>query len=211
MKQAVIYKIEGDRPDFRLAEELEVDEYPWGCPWDDPAVPGRRPTVTAKLLLSDAGLHVLLACDEASPRATFFDGHDPICQDSCLEFFVNAAPDKGPDYINFECNANGALWCAFGPDRGHRQFFSDLGLKEPEVTVRKSPAGWAVEYLVSQEIFTALYGRPLEGGCAIRANFYKCGDACEVPHYAVWNHIEAPQPDYHRPECFGELSIVEVK
>ncbi len=209
MKQASILTIRGPRPDWRLGEELEICEYPWGCPWDDTSIPGCRPTETAKVQWTEAGLWVLLACDETDPRAVYTNGHDPVCRDSCLEFFLNAAPEQGNDYINFECNANGALWCAFGPDREHRRFFSDLGLAEPEVAVRKSPAGWAVEYLVPNEVFLSLYGRVPSVGDTIRANFYKCGDDCEVPHYAVWNPVEAPQPDYHRPECFGALVITE--
>jgi hypothetical protein len=40
---------------------------------------------------------------------------------------------------------------------------------------------------------------------SIRANFYKCGDGTSVPHYVSWNPIEVENPDFHRPEFFGEL------
>ena len=42
-------------------------------------------------------------------------------------------------------------------------------------------------------------------GKKLRANFYKCGDRMPVKHYVTWNPIGWPQPDYHRPEYFGEL------
>jgi hypothetical protein len=42
-------------------------------------------------------------------------------------------------------------------------------------------------------------------GLKMTGNFYKCGDALESPHYLCWNHIKTEQPDYHRPEYFGEL------
>ena len=39
----------------------------------------------------------------------------------------------------------------------------------------------------------------------LKANVYKCGDKTEHPHYLAWNRVEAPAPDFHRPECFGEM------
>jgi hypothetical protein len=36
------------------------------------------------------------------------------------------------------------------------------------------------------------------------ANFYRCGGRTE-PQYAVWHNIDVSEPDYHRPEHFGEL------
>ena len=38
-------------------------------------------------------------------------------------------------------------------------------------------------------------------------NFYKCGDATEMPHYLSWNPIQTERPDFHRPEFFGELYL----
>ena len=39
----------------------------------------------------------------------------------------------------------------------------------------------------------------------VNANFYKCGDKTSIPHYVSWNKIETENPDFHRPEFFGEL------
>ena len=41
----------------------------------------------------------------------------------------------------------------------------------------------------------------------LRANFYKCGDKTAHPHFLSWNPVETPQPDFHRPEFFGELRL----
>ena len=46
---------------------------------------------------------------------------DPVYKDSCVEFFVDAFPDPGRGYVNFETNAAGTLLAAFGPDRSHRE------------------------------------------------------------------------------------------
>lgn len=195
-----------EKPVWSEVPEALVDVYPWGCPWDEEDYL----TVAAMAALTDAGLHILMACDELEPLATFTENDQPVCQDSCLEFFVNFAPEKGSDYLNLECNANGAIWSAYGPDRAHRQFLKDMGLAAPKVTVHKSEFGWGVEYLIPQETIQALCGRALKPGDTFSANFYKCGDCTDTPHYAVWNPVEAPQPDYHRPECFGIMKVDEA-
>ena len=37
------------------------------------------------------------------------------------------------------------------------------------------------------------------------ANFYKCGDETQKPHYLSWNPVKTSKPDFHRPEYFGKL------
>jgi len=39
----------------------------------------------------------------------------------------------------------------------------------------------------------------------IRANFYKCADGTDSPHYVSWNPIQTESPDFHCPEYFGEM------
>ena len=46
-------------------------------------------------------------------------------------------------------------------------------------------------------------------GDTIKANFYKCGDETEHLHYGMWSRCETEKPDFHRPEFFGTLVIVE--
>jgi hypothetical protein len=41
----------------------------------------------------------------------------------------------------------------------------------------------------------------------IKANFYKCGDELQTPHFLSWNPIEIDQPDFHRPDFFGTLEF----
>ncbi len=39
----------------------------------------------------------------------------------------------------------------------------------------------------------------------LKANFYKCGDELQTPHFLSWNPIEIEKPDFHRPDFFGTL------
>ena len=43
------------------------------------------------------------------------------------------------------------------------------------------------------------------GGKTIRANFYKCGDKLQTPHFLSWSPIDLEKPNFHCPEFFGEL------
>ena len=54
----------------------------------------------------------------------------------------------------------------------------------------------------------ALYGRRPGPGAAMRGNFYCCDETLH-PHFGSWNPIKAPEPDFHRPECFGRLILGE--
>ena len=42
-------------------------------------------------------------------------------------------------------------------------------------------------------------------GDTMHGNFYKCGDELPEPHFLSWHPIHTPQPDFHRPDWFGEL------
>ena len=42
-------------------------------------------------------------------------------------------------------------------------------------------------------------------GTTILANFYKCGDKTERPHYGVWHLIPLDKPDYHQPKYLGKI------
>ena len=37
------------------------------------------------------------------------------------------------------------------------------------------------------------------------ANFYKCGDETQKPHYLSWSPVKTSKPDFHSPEYFGKL------
>ena len=44
-------------------------------------------------------------------------------------------------------------------------------------------------------------------GMTIRANFYKCGDKLQQPHFLSWNPISTPRPNFHVPQFFGTLEL----
>ena len=183
---------------FCAGEFAPIDRYAWGGDY--------RPEARAYLAWDDAGLRVLLCAKEAtvSRRVTAFGGD--VWTDSCLEFFFRPFADDDR-YVNIEANAAGAALIAVGPDRGHR---TKLATCPDGMDIRASEhAGgwWAVAYRVPFAAVGALFDRAWTPKL-FRGNFYCCDESIH-PHFGSWNPIDAPQPDFHRPECFGTLALSE--
>lgn len=169
-----------------------------------------RPRTQARLAyVRDQGFWLQLHCEEADPRRTYTQPDQPVYQDSCLEAFINFNPrDEQTGYINFEINANGAMWCAVGTNRHQRRFLREMGMDVPTPAVVVTPQGWTAALQIPLALIHGVYGDiPFEAGSRLRANFYKCGDHTEQPHYLSWALISLPRPDFHAPQFFGELTL----
>jgi len=213
-----------ERPSYTVAP-LAADFRPGGpdAPWAGlPALSvghylwldnGYRPKVEARLGWTPAFLYVRFVVGEPRARVRYTRFQDPVYKDSCVEFFVDMFPEKRLGYVNFETNAAGALLAAFGPDRSRRKplWPEDLAGFEVSAAVPGPVDGehgaeeWSLEYRVPLALFRRLYGQDIRTGHRAAANFYKCGDETEVPHYGAWSPVETPAPDFHRPEFFGRL------
>jgi hypothetical protein len=64
---------------------------------------------------------------------------------------------------------------------------------------------WALAYRLPLSLFEKYYSGRIAPGRVARANFYKCGDETEIPHYGAWNPVGSPKPDFHLPEYFGRI------
>ena len=182
---------------FCAGEYAPIDRYAWGGDY--------RPEARAYVTWDAAGLRVLLCAREAtvSRRVTGFNGD--VWTDSCLEFFLKPFGDDGR-YLNIEANAAGAALIGIGADRHDRR---RLEACPPGMDFRASAhAGgwWAVAYSVPFALIGELYGRTFAPGVSLAGNFYCCDETLH-PHFGSWNPIDAPEPDFHRPECFGRLAM----
>ena len=185
---------------------LAVDHYLW---LDN----GYRPAVEARVCRTARFLYVRFRVEEKRVRVRYTEFQDPVYKDSCVEFFIDAFPELGRGYVNFETNAIGTLLAAFGPDRSHRAplWPEDLAEYEAAASIRGPVEGeygadsWTLEYRLPLGLFRKLYGREIRPGQRAEANFYKCGDETDVPHYGAWSPVGTPSPDFHRPEFFGQL------
>ncbi|MBE6037541.1 MAG: hypothetical protein E7223_08055 [Clostridiales bacterium] len=158
----------------------------------------------AQLCLAGEDLHVRLEAAEQPVRALVTSPLEPVCNDSCLEFFL--APWEGdPRYFNFEFNPLGTLNLGFGGERASRV---RQVVKNPEAVFCPKPffteTGWGIEFRIPAS-FLQIYQPGFRFGGEMSGNFYKCGDLTEVPHYLTWAPLRCEQPDYHRPQDFGRL------
>ena len=149
--------------------------------------------------------------EEQSVRAVALKDHEHIWEDACAEFFI--MPSDDGYYYNLECNCAGKLLVAVGKDRNERKpapmevmqgvdRWASLGT-EPFDT-RNEPTKWELTLRVP---ITTFFLHKLNGfdGMKAKGNVYKCGDNLPVPHFISWSPIKTENPDFHRPEFFGEI------
>lgn len=172
------------------------------CLWS----PNVAPKVTAQaMILEGKALLFRLESREKPTRCVNTEPDTPVCQDSCLESFFSF---DGMNYVNLECNSNGALYAAFGKERHGRRFLREMeGLRLPTAEARATEEGWEAVFTVPFETIKMLWGNEALSKGEFYANFYSCGDLTPLPHYNAWNRVETEKPDFHRPEYFGKLVI----
>lgn len=148
---------------------------------------------------------------EASVRAVASADDGKVWEDACVEFFLS--PEGNDFYYNFECNCATKLLLHGGPAGGERPTASEEVLKsvkrwsslgnEP-FEERVGECTWEVALVIPA---SAIFRHDIASlnGKTMRANFYKCGDMLQTPHFLSWAPIDFPKPKFHCPEFFGEL------
>jgi len=145
---------------------------------------------------------------EENAKAVTLESNGPVWEDSCVEFFV-----KVPDsefYYNFETNCIGTGLVGKRRSRTDFVHFSpeqiDQVIKRTSLKREVCDIKGGVEWSLELEIPFKLIGCA-KCPSALLANFYKCGDKTETPHFVSWAPIDTPSPDFHRPEFFGKLIL----
>jgi hypothetical protein len=200
------FAIQGESSVWRETPALYIRNFLW-------VDAGSKPEADVKLCYSSRYLYASFMVYERKIRIQYTGFQDPVYKDSCVEFFIDPFPEKKLGYINIETNAIGAMLIAFGKDRNNRRPISkkDLAGFQIVTSVRKLINGfhgsefWTLKYRLPLKLFKKYYGEKVSSGLEARANFYKCGDETEFPHYGAWSPIQSSSPDFHRPEFFGRL------
>ena len=183
---------------FKNLEEAKIADYPWLDRYPDsfPAF--------ARVGWNESGLIVLMYADENPILKNITEISTRQCTDSCLEFFVKPFPEKDDRYMNIEISASGVPYVGLGPGRGMGTRFKGL-VDGMDVSASEHKGKyWAISYRIPNSFIKTIYGDDIHSGIKMKANFYKCSENIH-PHFGTWNHVEAPKPDFHRPECFGDL------
>lgn len=179
---------------------------------------GHQPVVDVKVLHDSSSVFVMFRVSDRYVRCARTKYQDMVCNDSCVEFFVQPKPDAG--YFNFEINCGGTMLLYYilpspeGFDNAQREevperlggtvtiFHSMPEVVEPEIT---EPTEWVVEYEIPVSLleqYVGTLGDP--AGQTWRGNFYKCGDETSHPHWAMWAPVREGF-SFHQPQFFGEL------
>ena len=207
MKQYTL-KITNTVPtDWTDVARADVDSYVWGGAERAYLTYGQL--VYAKTDDEKTGLYVRLFCEEKNPvsKETRFDG--PVCMDSCMEFFfgMRDAGSKDVRYLNIESNSLGITFIGFGEGRHDRVFSDALGIERFPVSVRIGGDGWEVFVFIPEKDLKKIFGlSEIDENTVMTGNFYKCDENANAP-FGSWAPVTAPQPDFHRPECFGRILI----
>lgn len=212
MKQVYrMTKVEGKDDFYGRLDKMEwalIDKYPWH--------EGYRPRAQACVGYDKNGLWVCMRAFEKQVRAEYGERNDPVCNDSCLEFFFAPLPQQSLMYFNFEINPLGAMYIGFSPTG--RRADSKKIMDAPsnayfnmQTTLRlgeREDACWEVCFYVPFA-FISRFTPDFDPVSAkkIQANFYKCADKSPSPHWGSWNPVELPRPDFHSPEFFGILEL----
>ena len=186
---------------FQPVSKVNWNEYPY-CP-----------KVEFRVAHTEDAILLHFKVTEASVRARYGEDNGSVWTDSCVEFFSIPAGDG--IYYNIECNCIGTVLVGVGPQRNNRehapadvtvqiQRWSSLGRTPFEERVEE--VTWEVALVVPYTVFFKHQITSLDGK-EIKANFYKCGDELQTPHFLSWNPIEIEQPDFHRPDFFGTLEM----
>lgn len=133
--------------------------------------------------------------------------HGPVYADSCVEFFFRES--EAEHYFNFEINCIGTALAARRLSRSEKEYLSAEEMQRvkirpslPAEVPYKGTGRWSIELEIPFEV-VGMAKAPER----LEANFYKCGDRTPIPHYVSWSPITTPQPDFHRPEAFGEMVL----
>lgn len=191
--------------DENLAKH-EVNQVNW------PASFPHKPDCSFKIARTADKLYLKFFVKDSNLRAIYTVDQEPVWQDSCVEFFCKQ-PDM-PHYYNFEFNCIGTCLATSrvarnegikplsGEELQKVERFSSLGTSAIEE--KEGDFEWSLTVAIP---FSIIGMQDLENPSKLTANFYKCGDGTSRPHYISWNVIATENPDFHRPDFFGELNF----
>jgi hypothetical protein len=168
-----------------------------------------KPITFFRIARSQSAVFIKYSVNGNVLRAVYSNDQDPVWQDSCVEFFCKRVDQIG--YTNFEFNCIGTCLSAVHVSRSESTRRSADEMHQ----ILRFPSMGRKAFQEMEGIFTwdltvsipfSLLGiESTQLPEKMLGNFYKCADGTEMVHYVSWNPINTPDPDFHRPEFFGEL------
>jgi hypothetical protein len=206
-----------DSPPWNAAADLAI-------PFFHPRSESTHPQTRGKVLYDNSFLYWSFMVNDRWVRAAHLAYQDPVCKDSCVEFF--AQPARGKGYFNFEVNCIGTMQVLYieDPTRTETGFqkatpvsvsdAADIQIwtsirERPYLPENQDPLEWRMDAIVPFDLFRKYIPgfNPPGPGAEWRGNFYKCADNSSHPHWASWAPI-GDELNFHVPQYFGTLGFV---
>ena len=195
------------RDEIDRCERFEMDHYQWHCVVEPK-------TYGYMGYLKGEGFYVQIRTEETDPLRRCKNHHDMVCKDSAVEVFL-AFTEQGREisnddmYLNFEVNANGAMYAKYGFGRKGRQFLPDTVYAATEVKSEIDETGWTMSLLIPEDFLKSVCGFSADGdGKDMYCNFYKISEDPDIEHYGSFSPIESETPNFHLPVCFAKAIMV---
>ena len=192
----IMYKIE------KKGTPFEIKNYPW----DEN---GYRPKTVITIGYDEDGFSVHFVSEETKLRAAETQHNTAVHKDSCMEIYMQFAPQTDKSYINIEVNPNGAVYSSVSTSREISRKISPEDIETLGVSTKVHDYGWEVNYYIPKQYITKYIPSYVhECGAVLKGNFYKCGDLTVHPHFGCFADIIWKEPDFHRPEFFTDFKLV---
>lgn len=182
--------------------------------------PEHFPFTQAKIAYDSAAVYIIFRVVDRYVKSVHNKSQDPVCLDSCVEFFFSPGESTKTGYFNLEMNCGGTMLFhhQIKPRTNSTRISGDHiqqievahtlpDIVDPEI---EEETTWIVEYRIPYSVLSNYhtFSKP-EAGSVWRANFYKCADETSHPHWLTWAPIDFPTPNFHLPEYFGILEFQE--
>jgi len=191
---------------------FKVDNAQWTCK--------RKPATQGSVAyIPEKGLHVSMRCDEKDPLRTVTEHMGRVCCDSALEAFF-AFPDNDAPldnegrpsndglYLNFEINANGALYAKTGRGRKNRAPLTEGEMEDAAPAAWINTDGWGAGFYVPLTLLRRVAGiEELRENDVFYCNFYKISENPDIEHYLSFSAIQSETPNFHLPRFFAKAVI----
>ena len=186
---------------IEVADKFMLDNKLWG--FED-----YHAEVYAQIAYDAQGFIVKFTIGESNPLMEKTHHFEEVCQDSCVEFFVNFTPEHSDKYINFEANAAGIMYVGIGTDRYDNKLLELEEVEGLDIHAERKDKYWTVSYRIGFELIKKYYPQFDIGQCSyLLGNLYKCGSRTAYKHYLTYYKIGCERPDFHRPEYFGKFAV----
>lgn len=196
-----------DEPAWFAAPAMGAFHFPW-------FKGGEKEQTVVKMLWDDENLYIAHICQDANIKAQHEKHDDPVPEDDCLEVMLAPRFERPTDYYNIEWNVLGGYVDGHRPEgpQGPRPTWDVQGLRVAGAVAGEAndegerDSHWQCEVAIPLANFTAA---PPKDGDRWRLNFNRHGGAVNM-QYSQWSPGQGPQPAFHQPDRFGQVTFTSA-